>query len=86
MNNPMAYAAVADDGSEAVYVASLKEQAEAACRENGWTLVPLHAASPLSDEERHALKVAWMMACRGGPLWDSANTLRKMLERLGGGE
>ena len=40
-NEPVAYAAVAADGSESIYVAALREQAEAACRENGWILVPL---------------------------------------------
>lgn len=53
MNEPIAYAAVAADGSESVYVASLKEQAEACCRENGWTLVPLYAAAPGSWQLVH---------------------------------
>lgn len=50
-NEPIAYAAVAADGSESVYVAILKEQAEACCRENGWFLVPLYAAPPTWQEE-----------------------------------
>lgn len=59
MNHPMAYAAVAADGSESVYVASLKEQAEACCRENGWFLLPLYAAPPTWQEEVAAVEEAF---------------------------
>lgn len=59
MNHPMAYAAVAADGSESVYVASLKEQAEACCRENGWFLLPLYAAPPTWQEEVAAVEDAF---------------------------
>lgn len=51
MNEPVAYAAVAADGSESVYVTRLKEQAEACCRESGWFLLPLYAAPPTWQEE-----------------------------------
>lgn len=52
-NEPFAYAAVAADGSESVYVSALREQAEEACREYGWTLVPLYAAAPESWQLVH---------------------------------
>ncbi|MFN6189741.1 MAG: DUF551 domain-containing protein [Planctomycetia bacterium] len=45
-NEPIAYAAVAADGSESIYVSALREQAEEACREYGWALVPLYATQP----------------------------------------
>lgn len=56
---PVAYAAIATDGSESVYVASLKEQAEAACREYGWMLVPLYPAPPTWQEEAVAVDTAF---------------------------
>lgn len=59
MNEPIAYAAIAADGSESVYVASLKEQAEACCRENGWFLFPLYAAPPTWQEECAAVEDAF---------------------------
>ncbi len=59
MSKPLAYAAVAADGSESVYVASLKEQAEACCRENGWFLLPLYAAPPTWQEEVAAVEAAF---------------------------
>ena len=59
MSKPVAYAAVAADGSESVYVASLKEQAEACCRENGWFLLPLYAAPPTWQEEVATVEAAF---------------------------
>jgi hypothetical protein len=59
MSKPVAYAAVAADGSESVYVASLKEQAEACCRENGWFLLPLYAAPPTWQEEVVSVEAAF---------------------------
>ena len=68
MSEPIAYAAVAADGSEAVYVASLKEQAEAFCRESGWFLFPLgvypatwpeEVASVEAAFERSGVKPTW---------------------------
>jgi hypothetical protein len=59
MSKPLAYAAVAADGGESVYVASLKEQAEACCRENGWFLLPLYAAPPTWQEEVAAVEAAF---------------------------
>lgn len=59
MSKPVAYAAVAADGSESVYVASLKEQAEACCRENGWFLLPLYVAPPTWQEEVAAVEEAF---------------------------
>lgn len=59
MPEPMAYAAVSADGSESVYVASLREQAEAACREYGWMLVPLFAGPHTWVEETMAVESAF---------------------------
>ena len=76
---PLAYAAVAADGSESVYVASLKEQAEACCRENGWFLLPLYAAPPTWQEEVAAVEAAFE---RSGvqPIWpaDEAGSIGPM--------
>ena len=97
MNEPIAYAAVAADGSESVYVASLKEQAEACCRENGWQLVPLYAAVQESwqlvhENERLRDEIARLRhtdAEREALEWyaaygagDHAATLRGLLERM----
>lgn len=60
MKEPVAYAAVAADGSESVYVASLKEQAEAACREYGWNLVPLYSGPHTWQEEAIAVEEAFL--------------------------
>lgn len=95
MNNPIAYAAVAADGSESIYVSALREQAEEACREYGWTLVPLYAAPTLSDEERWALEYA-RNACRivatplgvgdEGRADAHARVITKLIEKLCGGD
>jgi hypothetical protein len=79
MSKPVAYAAVAADGSESVYVASLKEQAEACCRENGWFLLPLYAAPPTWQEEVATVEAAFE---RSGvkPIWpaDEAGNIGPM--------
>ena len=79
MSKPVAYAAVAADGSESVYVASLKEQAEACCRENGWFLLPLYAAPPTWQEDVAAVEAAFE---RSGvkPIWpaDEAGSIGPM--------
>jgi hypothetical protein len=80
---PLAYAAVAADGSESVYVASLKEQAEACCRENGWFLLPLYAAPPAWQEDVAAVEAAFE---RSGvqPTWpdDEAGNVGPMAEAM----
>lgn len=80
---PLAYAAVAADGSESVYVASLKEQAEACCRENGWFLLPLYAAPPTWQEEVAAVEAAFE---KSGvqPTWpdDEAGNVGPMAEAM----
>lgn len=53
MNEPFAYAAVAMDASESTYVTTSREQAEEACREYGWQLVPLYTAVPESWQLVH---------------------------------
>ena len=79
MSKPVAYAAVAADDSESVYVASLKEQAEACCRENGWFLLPLYAAPPTWQEEVATVEAAFE---RSGvkPTWpaDEAGSIGPM--------
>jgi hypothetical protein len=80
---PLAYAAVAADGSGSVYVASLKEQAEACCRENGWFLLPLYAAPPTWQEDVAAVEAAFE---RSGvqPTWpdDEAGNVGPMAEAM----
>lgn len=71
-NEPFAYAAVAMDASESTYVTTSREQAEAACREHGWQLVPLYAGPTLTAAEREA--VEWFAE------------VRKPLDSLDGGE
>lgn len=56
---PVAFAAVATDGSESIYVASLREQAEAACREYDWTLIPLYAGPQTWQDETAAAEAAF---------------------------
>jgi broad specificity phosphatase PhoE len=83
MSKPVAYAAVAADGSESVYVASLKEQAEACCRDNGWFLLPLYAAPPTWQEDVAAVEAAFE---RSGvqPTWpdDEAGNVGPMAEAM----
>jgi hypothetical protein len=80
---PLAYAAVSADGSESVYVAILKEQAEACCRESGWFLVPLYAAPPTWQDEEAAVEAAFE---RSGvqPTWpdDEAGNVGPMAEAM----
>ena len=86
MSKPVAYAAVAADGSESVYVASLKEQAEACCRETGWFLLPLYAAPPTWQEEVATVEAAFE---RSGvqPTWpaDEAGNIGPMAAAMGQG-
>ena len=56
---PLAYAAVATDGGESIYVASLREQAEAACREYDWMLIPLYAGPQTWQDETAAVEAAF---------------------------
>lgn len=58
-NEPFAYAAVAMDASESTYVTTFREQAEAACREYGWQLVPLYAGPTFTAAEREAVESGW---------------------------
>jgi hypothetical protein len=58
-NEPVAYAAVATDGSESIYVASLREQAEAACREYDWMLIPLYPGPQTWQDETAAVEAAF---------------------------
>ena len=87
MSKPVAYAAVAADGSESVYVASLKEQAEACCRENGWFLLPLYAAPLCHDSSQKNLTEAEHDALEfavetGRVAMHDEATLRNLLERM----
>lgn len=83
MNGPIAYAAVATDGSESIYVASLREQAEAACREYDWTLIPLYAGPQTWQDETAAVEAAFE---RSGvkPTWpaDEAGNIGQMAEAM----
>ena len=72
-NEPVAYAAVATDGSESIYVASPREQAEAACREYDWTLIPLYPGPQTWQDETAAVEAAFE---RSGvkPTWPADET------------
>lgn len=59
MNKPIAYAAVATDASEAVYVTTDKEDAESMCRCEGWMLLPLHHLPVAWQEEAAAVDDAF---------------------------
>jgi hypothetical protein len=59
MSKPVAYAAVAADGSESSAVYLLKEQADAAAREWGWMVVPLYAFPALWHADEIAIEAAW---------------------------
>ena len=82
-NEPVAYAAVATDGSESIYVASLREQAEAACREYDWTLIPLYSDPQTWPDEVAAVEAAFE---RSGvkPTWpaDEAGNIGPMAEAM----
>lgn len=84
-NAPFAYAAVAMDASESTYVTTSREQAEAACREYGWQLVPLHAGPTLTAAEIEAVAFAdayiHQTGCRNTSV---QKTLRGLLERTSG--
>jgi hypothetical protein len=89
-NEPVAYAAVATDGSESIYVASLREQAEAACREYDWMLIPLYAGPQTwQDEtatveaafERSGVKPTWP-ADESGNIGPMAEAMADEIERL----
>lgn len=83
--SPIAYAAVAMDASESTYVTTSREQAEAACREHGWQLVPLYAGGglQLSYQETEVLKSADALFQKCG-LVQHAAVVRDILRRMGG--
>jgi hypothetical protein len=87
---PAAWIAVATDGSESSAVYLLKEQADAAAREWGWTVVPLYALPSRRAEDEIAIEAAWE---RTGlkPTWPDdeagcgvkyANAMADEIERL----
>lgn len=94
MSKPVAYAAVAADGSDSIYVTTSREQAEAACRENGWFLVPLGTYPKelmLTADERRALEYARnacfvvanaMKALDGGKSEEAARAITGLLKRI----
>jgi hypothetical protein len=83
-SEPVAWVAFATDGSESSAVYSMREQAQAAADDWGWSFAPLYARLPLTDEDLEALE--WFEEVRK-PLnsFDDGEyvaTLRKLLERL----
>jgi hypothetical protein len=83
-SEPVAWVAFATDGSESSAVYSMREQAQAAADDWGWSFAPLYARLPLTDKEREALE--WFEEVRK-PLnsFDDGEyvaTLRSLLERL----
>lgn len=81
-NAPFAYAAVAMDASESTYVTNSREQAEAACREYGWQLVPLYAGLRLTDAERALLVMLADHPNTHDLFPEDAQTIRGLLDRL----
>ena len=83
-SEPVAWVAFATDGSDSSAVYSMREQAQAAANDWGWSFAPLYAHLPLTDKELAALE--WFEEVRK-PLnsFDDGEyvaTLRKLLERL----
>jgi hypothetical protein len=83
-SEPVAWVAFATDGSDSSAVYSMREQAQAAADDWGWSFAPLYARLPLTDKELAALE--WFEEVRK-PLnsFDDGEyvaTLRKLLERL----
>ena len=58
-SRPVAWLAVAADGSESSAVYAIKEQAEAAARDWGWQIVPLYPFPALWPEDEIAIEAAW---------------------------
>ena len=87
MTTPIAWLAFAADGSESQMVTLLRDEADAAARDWGWSVTPLYAG--LTDAEREAvadgLRCVEYVAAHGEParadLASSAATLRGLLER-----
>jgi hypothetical protein len=82
-SEPVAWVAFATDGSESSAVYSMREQAQAAADDWGWSFAPLYARLPLTDKELAALK--WFEEVRK-PLnsFDDGEyvaTLRNLLEK-----
>lgn len=82
-SEPVAWVAFATDGSESSAVYSMREQAQAAADDWGWSFAPLYARLPLTDKELAALE--WFAEVQK-PLdsFDDGGyvaTLRKLLER-----
>lgn len=89
---PIAYAAIAADGSDSIYVTALKEQAETACREYGWYLVPLgpypstwqqEVADVEAAFERSGVKPTWP-SDEPGNIGPMANAMAAEIELLRG--
>lgn len=81
---PAAWLAFATDGSESSAVYLMREQAQAAADEWGWSIAPLYARLPLTDEEREAMeRVVGLCECTTSPLPTSRQiaTIRGLLER-----
>jgi hypothetical protein len=55
-SEPVAWVAFATDGSESSAVYSMREQAQAAADDWGWSFAPLYARLPLTDKELAALE------------------------------
>jgi hypothetical protein len=82
-SEPVAWVAFATDGSDSSAVYSMREQAQAAADDWGWSFAPLYAKLPLTDEELEALD--WFAEVRK-PLdsfddGEYAATLRNLLEK-----
>lgn len=84
---PVAWVAFATDGSESSAVYSMREQAQAAANDWGWSFAPLYARLPLTDEEREAIEWSINDQIEGGhqnhpTVKEVIVTLRTLLERM----
>lgn len=66
-NEPIAYAAVAADSSESMYVSVYRDRVEQKCREHGWHLVPMYGSPP---------STAWQLVHENERLRDEIARLR----------
>jgi len=67
MSEPLAYAAVAADSSESMYVSVYRDRVEQKCREHGWHLVPMYGSPPSN---------AWQLVHENERLRDEVFRLR----------
>lgn len=85
---PAAWLAFATDGSESSAVYLMREQAEAAADEWGWSIAPLYVQPSLAEDEIDAIEhgLERLELHSDSECQQSAATLHWLLARLGDGE